>query len=147
VSALSTSAADVSQPLEERHDQRPARLHGRAPIAREGGDTEPWMTAMHCRISHGQCLKSPTLRDCWQASLAIARALRQRSYSRFLTLEAARLLEALGAETRVFDQLRILGRWMRMITIPNQSSVAKAHEQFDEAGRMRPSPYYACWPM
>jgi arsenic resistance protein ArsH len=40
------------------------------------------------------------------------------------------------------NQLRILGRWMRMITIPNQSSVAKAHEQFDEAGRMRPSPYY-----
>jgi arsenic resistance protein ArsH len=31
---------------------------------------------------------------------------------------------------------------MRMITIPNQSSVAKAYEQFDEAGRMRPSPYY-----
>ena len=40
------------------------------------------------------------------------------------------------------NQLRILGRWMRMITIPNQSSVAKAYEQFDEAGRMRPSPYY-----
>ncbi len=152
-------------------------------------------------------------------------SLRQRSYSRFLTLEAARLLEAFGAETRIFDpsglplpddtpdnhpkveelrglsawseahvwcsperhgamtgiikaqidwiplsigavrptqgktlavmqvsggsqsfnavnQLRILGRWMRMITIPNQSSVAKAYEQFDEAGRMRPSPYY-----
>src|SRR5450631_3546384 len=152
-------------------------------------------------------------------------SLRQRSYSRFLTFEAARLLEAFGAETRVFNpsglplpddapethpkvlelrelsawseaqvwcsperhgamtgvmkaqidwiplsigalrptqgktlavmqvsggsqsfnavnQLRILGRWMRMITIPNQSSVAKAHEQFDEAGRMRPSPYY-----
>ena len=152
-------------------------------------------------------------------------SLRQRSYSRFLTLEAGRLLDALGAETRIFDpsglplpdsapedhpkvaelrglsawseahvwcsperhgamtsiikaqidwiplsigavrptqgktlavmqvsggsqsfnavnQLRILGRWMRMITIPNQSSVAKAYEQFDEAGRMRPSPYY-----
>jgi arsenical resistance protein ArsH len=40
------------------------------------------------------------------------------------------------------NQLRILGRWMRMITIPNQSSVAKAHEQFDEAGRMRSSPFY-----
>ncbi len=40
------------------------------------------------------------------------------------------------------NQLRILGRWMRMITIPNQSSVAKAHEQFDDAGRMRPSHYY-----
>ena len=152
-------------------------------------------------------------------------SLRQRSYSRFLTLEAARLLEAFGAEIRIFDpsglplpdgapenhpkveelrgltawseaqvwcsperhgamtgiikaqidwiplsigavrptqgktlavmqvsggsqsfnavnQLRILGRWMRMITIPNQSSVAKAYEQFDEAGQMRPSPYY-----
>lgn len=40
------------------------------------------------------------------------------------------------------NQLRVLGRWMRMITIPNQSSVAKAYEQFDEAGRMLPSPYY-----
>ena len=40
------------------------------------------------------------------------------------------------------NQLRILGRWMRMITIPNQSSVAKAFLEFDEAGRMKPSPYY-----
>jgi arsenic resistance protein ArsH len=40
------------------------------------------------------------------------------------------------------NQMRILGRWMRMITIPNQSSVAKACNEFDEAGRMRPSPYY-----
>ena len=40
------------------------------------------------------------------------------------------------------NQLRVLGRWMRMITIPNQSSVAKAYEQFDEAGRMKPSAYY-----
>jgi len=152
-------------------------------------------------------------------------SLREISFSRLLTLEAARLLEAFGAETRVFDpsglplpddapphhpkvqqlrdlsawsegqvwcsperhgamtgimkaqidwiplavgavrptqgktlavmqvsggsqsfnavnQLRVLGRWMRMITIPNQSSVAKAYEQFDEAGRMKPSPYY-----
>jgi arsenic resistance protein ArsH len=152
-------------------------------------------------------------------------SLRQRSYSRFLTFEAARLLEAFGAETQIYDpsglplpedapethpkvselrdlstwsegqvwcsperhgamtgilktqidwiplsigavrptqgktlalmqvsggsqsfnavnQMRILGRWMRMITIPNQSSVAKAYEQFDEAGRMKPSAYY-----
>lgn len=40
------------------------------------------------------------------------------------------------------NQLRILGRWMRMITIPNQSSVAKAYHEFDEAGRMRESSYY-----
>jgi arsenic resistance protein ArsH len=152
-------------------------------------------------------------------------SVRERSFSRFATMEAARLLEAFGAETRVFNpsglplpddapvehpkvqelralsawsegqvwcsperhgsmtgimkaqidwiplsigavrptqgktlavmqvsggsqsfnavnQLRVLGRWMRMITIPNQSSVAKAYEQFDEAGRMKPSPYY-----
>jgi arsenic resistance protein ArsH len=152
-------------------------------------------------------------------------SLRERSYSRFLTLEAERLLQHFGAETRVFDphglplpdataadhpkvqelrelalwsegqvwtsperhgamsavmkaqidwiplsvgavrptqgrtlaimqvsggsqsfnavnQLRVLGRWMRMITIPNQSSVAKAFQEFDEAGRMRPSSYY-----
>jgi arsenical resistance protein ArsH len=152
-------------------------------------------------------------------------SLRQRSYSRLLTMEAARLLETFGAETRIFDpsglplpddaepthpkvkelrelsawseghvwcsperhgamtgimkaqidwiplslgavrptqgktlavmqvsggsqsfnainQLRVLGRWMRMITIPNQSSVAKAYEQFDDSGRMKPSAYY-----
>ncbi|MGH8186627.1 MAG: arsenical resistance protein ArsH, partial [Steroidobacteraceae bacterium] len=40
------------------------------------------------------------------------------------------------------NTLRILGRWMRMFTIPNQSSVAKAFQEFDEAGRMRPSSYY-----
>lgn len=152
-------------------------------------------------------------------------SLRERSYSRFLTQEAARLLEFFGAETRIFhpadlplpdsvppshpkvqelrdlslwsegqvwcsperhgaisglmkaqidwlplelgsvrptqgrtlavmqvsggsqsfnavNTLRILGRWMRMITIPNQSSVAKAYQEFDDAGRMKPSPYY-----
>jgi arsenical resistance protein ArsH len=40
------------------------------------------------------------------------------------------------------NTLRILGRWMRMFTIPNQSSVAKAYEEFDEGGRMKPSSYY-----
>ena len=40
------------------------------------------------------------------------------------------------------NQMRILGRWMRMITIPNQSSVAKAYQEFDADGRMKPSPYY-----
>jgi arsenic resistance protein ArsH len=152
-------------------------------------------------------------------------SLRERSYSRFLTLEAQRLLKHFGAETRIFDpqglplpdgaavdhpkvrelrelsawsegqvwtsperhgamsgvmkaqidwiplsvgamrptqgrtlavmqvsggsqsfnavnQLRVLGRWMRMVTIPNQSSVAKAYEEFDEEGRMKPSSYY-----
>ena len=152
-------------------------------------------------------------------------SLRERSYSKLLTLEAARLLLAMGGEVRIFDpaglpqpdaapdshpkvqelreaaawaegmvwtsperhgamsgimkaqidwiplnigavrptqgktlavmevsggsqsfnavnQLRVLGRWMRMITIPNQSSVAKAFMEFDEAGRMKPSAYY-----
>lgn len=40
------------------------------------------------------------------------------------------------------NQLRILGRWMRMIAIPNQSSIPKAHLEFDENDRMKPSPYY-----
>ncbi|SHM13680.1 arsenical resistance protein ArsH [Vreelandella subglaciescola] len=40
------------------------------------------------------------------------------------------------------NQLRLLGRWMRMLTIPNQSSVPKAFNEFDEAGRMRSSPLY-----
>ena len=42
----------------------------------------------------------------------------------------------------VVNQLRVLGRWMRMFTIPNQSSVAKAFTEFDEAGQMKPSSYY-----
>ncbi|NNH56504.1 arsenical resistance protein ArsH [Rhizobium laguerreae] len=40
------------------------------------------------------------------------------------------------------SQLRILGRWMRMIAIPNQSSVARAFQEFDSDGRMKPSSYY-----
>lgn len=40
------------------------------------------------------------------------------------------------------NQMRVLGRWMRMLTIPNQSSVPKAFLEFDEVGRMKPSSYY-----
>lgn len=40
------------------------------------------------------------------------------------------------------NQLRILGRWMRMFTIPNQSSVPKSWQEFDDEGRMKPSPWY-----
>ncbi len=40
------------------------------------------------------------------------------------------------------NQLRVLGRWMRMFTIPNQSSVPKAFLEFDDDGRMKPSPFY-----
>ena len=152
-------------------------------------------------------------------------SIRERSYSRLVTEESARILQKLGAETRVFDprglpqpdsvtelhpkvkelrdlvlwaegmvwtsperhgamtsilksqidwiplsvgavrptqgktlavmqvsggsqsfnavnQMRILGRWMRMLTIPNQSSVAKAYLEFEEDGRMKPSSYY-----
>jgi arsenic resistance protein ArsH len=152
-------------------------------------------------------------------------SLRERSFSRFLTEEAARILEHFGGEVRIFDPtelpmagsvaedhpkvaelralclwsegqvwcsperhgavtavmknqidwipleqggvrpsqgrtlavmqvcggsqsfnvvntLRLLGRWMRMFTIPNQSSVPMAYKEFDDAGRMRPSAYY-----
>ncbi|MFT6398438.1 MAG: arsenic resistance protein ArsH [Bradymonadia bacterium] len=41
----------------------------------------------------------------------------------------------------VVNSLRILGRWMRMLTIPNQSSVAKAYEEFHEDGTMKDSAY------
>jgi arsenic resistance protein ArsH len=40
------------------------------------------------------------------------------------------------------NQMRVLGRWMRMITIPNQSSVAMAYKEFEDDGRMKPSAYY-----
>jgi len=42
----------------------------------------------------------------------------------------------------VVNQLRVLGRWMRMFTIPNQSSVPKAYMEFDDDDRMKPSPLY-----
>ena len=42
----------------------------------------------------------------------------------------------------VVNQLRVLGRWMRMFTIPNQSSVPKAYLEFDADDRMKPSAYY-----
>lgn len=42
----------------------------------------------------------------------------------------------------VVNQLRVLGRWMRMVTIPNQSSVPKAFQEFDDNDRMKPSGYY-----
>ncbi|KQS85298.1 NADPH-dependent FMN reductase [Methylobacterium sp. Leaf361] len=157
--------------------------------------------------------------------LVLYGSLRERSFSRFLAHEAARLLEAMGGEVRIYDahslplpddtaadhpkvqelrnlsiwsegqiwvsperhgnltgvmksqidwlplsegsvrptqgrtlavmqvsggsqsfnavnSLRVLGRWMRMITIPNQSSVPMAYKEFDEAGRMKPGPLY-----
>lgn len=40
------------------------------------------------------------------------------------------------------NQMRILGRWMRMVTIPNQSAIARAYQEFAEDGRMKPSSYY-----
>jgi len=40
------------------------------------------------------------------------------------------------------NQMRVLGRWMRMVVIPNQSSIAKAFMEFDDDDRMKPSPYY-----
>ena len=170
-------------------------------------------------------LHAPEKRDHPPRILLLYGSLRDRSYSRLVIEEAARILERLGCETRIFDPrdlplpdgassdhpkvqelrslsvwsegqvwcsperhgavsavfkaqidwlplesggvrptqgrtlavmqvsggsqsfntvnaLRVLGRWMRMITIPNQSSVAKAFEEFDEAGRMKPSAYY-----
>ena len=40
-----------------------------------------------------------------------------------------------------FNQMRVLGRWMRMVTIANQSSIAKAYQEFDENDRIKPSAY------
>jgi len=39
------------------------------------------------------------------------------------------------------NTMRILGRWMRMFTIPNQSSVAKAYQEFNDDGTMKDSAY------
>lgn len=53
---------------------------------------------------------------------------------------------ALGAvrptQGKTLAVMQVLGRWMRMITIPNQSAVAKAFLEFDDDGRMKPSGFY-----
>ncbi len=40
------------------------------------------------------------------------------------------------------NQMRILGRWMRMFVIPNQASTPKAFLEFEGSGRMKSSPFY-----
>ena len=185
----------------------------------------PNLDADQFHLPDPQRLFPPRRADHPPRILLLYGSLRERSYSRLLTEEAARLLQALGCETRIYDprdlplpdaapedhpkvrelrdlaqwaegmvwtsperhgamtgilkaqidwiplaigsvrptqgktlavmevsggsqsfnavnQMRVLGRWMRMITIPNQSSVAKAFLEFDEDGRMKPSPYH-----
>jgi arsenic resistance protein ArsH len=187
--------------------------------------TFPSLVDEHFRAPSQHFLEPRSLSSHAPRILLLYGSLRERSFSRFLTLEAARLLQRMGAEARVFDprglplpdaapethakvkelrdlaawcegmvwcsperhgamtgilkaqidwiplsvgavrptqgktlavmqvsggsqsfnavnQLRVLGRWMRMFTIPNQSSVAKAFLEFDEDGRMKPSAYY-----
>lgn len=41
------------------------------------------------------------------------------------------------------NQIRILGRWMRRVTVPNQSSIPKAWLEFDSEGRLPAGPFYA----
>jgi arsenic resistance protein ArsH len=179
----------------------------------------------HLRIPDGDRLAASPRFEHKPRILLLYGSLRERSYSRLLALEAQRLLDAFGAETKIFDphglplpdgapddhpkvqelrslaqwaeghvwssperhgamsgvlkcqidwlplsagairptqgktlavmqvcggsqsfnavnQMRVLGRWMRMITIPNQSSVAKAFGEFDDEGRMKPSSSY-----
>ncbi|NWO54748.1 arsenical resistance protein ArsH [Chromohalobacter israelensis] len=176
-------------------------------------------------VPDGDALMAPRLSTHPPRILLLHGSLRERSFSRLVSEEAARLLAAMGAETRCFDprglplpdsedashpkvqelrelaqwaegmvwcsperhgamtgimkaqidwiplalggvrptqgktlavmqvcggsqsfntvnQLRILGRWMRMLTIPNQSSVPKAFLEFDDDDRMQPSPLY-----
>ncbi len=188
-------------------------------------DTFPALDESSFALTDPQALFATRGADHPPRILLLYGSLRQRSFSRLLAEEAARLLRRLGAETRFFNpsglplpddapdhhpkvaelrelcqwaegmvwssperhgamtgimkaqidwiplamgairptqgktlavmqvcggsqsfnavnQMRVLGRWMRMLTIPNQSSVAKAYEEFDAEGRMKPSPYY-----
>ena len=68
-------------------------------------------------------------------TLLLRGSLRHRSYSRFLADEAVRLLIAMGCETWRFDPAD-LPLPDAMVTIPDQSSVPKAFERFDAAGRL-----------
>ena len=62
----------------------------------------------------------------------------------WVSFQSAPTMQVCGGSQsfNVVNQLRVLGRWMRMVTIPNQSSVPKAFTEFDEDGRMKPSSYY-----
>ena len=62
--------------------------------------------------------------------------------SRAVAGVSLRLKRWIGRYAYLVAMLRLLGRWMRMITIPNQSSVAMAYKEFDDAGRMKPSAYF-----
>jgi len=185
----------------------------------------PNVDAAEFRVPSGLALTPAARADHPPRIALLYGSLRKRSFSRLLSFEAARLLQAMGCETRIFDpsglplpddapdthpkvqelrtltewcegmvwtsperhgamtgimkaqidwiplnsgavrptqgktlavmqvsggsqsfnavnQMRLLGRWMRMITIPNQSSVAKAFLEFGDDDRMKPSSYY-----
>jgi arsenic resistance protein ArsH len=184
----------------------------------------PPIASEHFQVPDAQRLRPDARSTHAPRILLLYGSLRQRSFSRLLVQESARLLHAMGAETRVFNpsglplpddapdthpkvtelrdlatwaegmvwcsperhgamtgimktqidwiplalgaqrptqgktlalmqvcggsqsfnavnQMRVLGRWMRMVTIPNQSSIAKAFQEFDERDRIRPSAY------
>ncbi|SAL17166.1 NADPH-dependent FMN reductase [Caballeronia udeis] len=185
----------------------------------------PNISDMHIDIPSVEKLTPKSVATHPPRILLLYGSLRPTSYSRLLTLEAERILNHFGAETKVFDPhglpitdsvpadhpkvaelralstwsegqvwcsperhgtltsvfknqidwipleiggvrptqgrtlavmqvsggsqsfnavnaLRVLGRWMRMVTVPNQSSVAMAYKEFDDNGRMKPSAYY-----
>ena len=188
-------------------------------------DDLPNLSAEHFAVPTPASLEPAARFDHPPRFLILYGSLRERSFSRFLSQEAARLLEAMGGEVRIFhadglplpddttadhpkvqalraaslwsegqvwvsperhgtltgvmksqidwlplaegsvrptqgrtlavmqvsggsqsfnavNAMRVLGRWMRMITIPNQSSVPAAYTAFDAAGRMLPGPLY-----
>lgn len=185
----------------------------------------PQLAPEHFRVPDPDRLRPSVPSTHAPRFLLLYGSLRERSFSRLLVEEAARLLQAMGAETRIFNpsglplpddapethpkvrelreltqwcegmvwcsperhgamtgimkaqidwiplsqgairptqgktlavmqvcggsqsfnavnQMRVLGRWMRMLTIPNQSSVAKAFLEFDQNNRMKPSSYH-----
>ena len=185
----------------------------------------PAAAAEHFRVPDPERFSQPVRSSHPPRILLLYGSLRERSFSRLLVEEAARLLQAMGAETKIFNpsglplpddapeshpkvqelrslaqwsegmvwcspkrhgamtgimkaqidwiplssgavrptqgktlavlevsggsqsfnavnQLRVLGRWMRMLTIPNQSSVAKAFTEFGDDDRMKPSAFY-----
>jgi arsenical resistance protein ArsH len=187
--------------------------------------TLPQLDSAHFRVPNAASLRPATPATHAPRIALLYGSLRPRSFSRLLTEEAARLLQAMGAETRIFNpsglplpddapdthpkvqelralttwaegmvwtsperhgamtgimkaqidwiplslgavrptqgktlavmqvsggsqsfnavnQMRVLGRWMRMVTIPNQSSVAKAFLEFGDDDRMKPSSYF-----
>ena len=118
------------------------------PLADDAPDTHPKVVELRelCAWSEGMVWSSPERHGAMTGLMKtqidwIPLALGAMRPTQGKTLAVMRVSGGSQSFNSV-NQMRVLGRWMRMITIPNQSSVAMAYKEFDSNGRMKPSAYY-----